>query len=136
MLFSRALTLSILGFLAYSGLVFLFAHLLNFDLTSGQNPPNDLWYYAMVFSVIITFFVTLFYFKAQGTKESFREGFQLGLFFLITSAILEAIFALIIVNQGLIDQQNIVAYYQDYRFWIAAAFIPLTASLCAAGLKR
>lgn len=125
----RAIWIAALLYVATFAIGIATALLLGTDLT-GEEPITLMhWVLSIVLSVAVTAAFSHWYFKGKGIALSVKNGWKLGLTFLVVGIFFDALFTIPYAFQN--GPDALVAYYSDPLFYVSVALIVATPAAYA-----
>jgi membrane protease YdiL (CAAX protease family) len=124
----RAAWMGIIVYIVSFAIGILIAMSMGLDMNDAANTPDMLWYIAMIPTIIVLALFSLWYFKDKKTKPSPKEGFYLGLTFVVMGFILDMIILAIfsVVSDMPTDMMS---YYANSLFWLTIVILVATTTI-------
>jgi hypothetical protein len=102
------------------------ALLMGIDLSNAEAAPQSVWVIGIFGTVVIVSLSAFWYFKK--VKANLKEGFKLGLVFVIVSFLIEFLLVIpYIITSG--SPASMIEYYSNPLLWLSIALLIVSASL-------
>ena len=99
----------------------------NTSLSSPQEIPTTYWIITIVVTVLMTSLASIWYFNKSGISRNVKEGFKLGLTFVIIGFILDLLFFIPVFFTGS-GSDLLIDYYSTPSFYLTLLLVVATAA--------
>jgi amino acid transporter len=96
------------------------------NLESSQNIPTTYWIITIVLTTLLTCIASIWYFNKSGVKRNMKEGFKLGINFIIVGFVLDSLFFIpVLISNGI---PPLIQYYTTSSFYITRLLVIVSAT--------
>jgi len=132
---TRALTLSVLGYVVIFAAGFFSSSLLGGNITSVAEIPDSFYYLQIALSVVVAALFAYWYFRSPRVKRTFLGGIAFGIVGVLVGAVLDVLIFLPPYLQGM-PLGEILAFYLNPLFSLAIALYIFTAGIVGGLLEK
>ena len=123
----RAIWISLAFYIATLIIGIILTVIANISLSSPQEIPTTYWIITIVVTVLLTSLASIWYFHKKGVSRNIKEGFKLGLTFVIVGFILDSLFIIPALFTGS-GADLLLEYYLTPSFYVILLLVIASAT--------